>query len=230
MGSEISFKELMVQVFQKRWVRRVGLVPMTLFSLLAVYIFGAVLLGPFLRPPNYAPCVSFDGPALIGWFFGVGVSMVVGICAVFTAYFMRGIFKILYFSGAMFWIGVSINFPVAVLTTPNVDFNLELEDPQFLVGTWMDDRLQLELSADSTFVLTGYSTEWFRFPTGEVGGTWLLDGNNIYFSQRDRPTTKECMVTESEGFYFITYEEIVDLDGFSGNLGLMREEDWLANQ
>ncbi|MBU8934146.1 MAG: hypothetical protein KOO62_09070 [candidate division Zixibacteria bacterium] len=208
-----------------RWIRAIGLVPMTVYSYLAVISVYAMFCETINRPPNQV----FPGTDLIGmlgYLFFLSIIGTSGVFAFVTAYFMRGVFKILYVAGALAVLSSVSYLPLSFIFNAEVDFHPNVASQQFMVGKWMDTRHRLDLMSDSSYVLAyGGGSQ----PSGDSAiyrGVWRLEGNDIYLSNPGPRSTTPWNVRTSDGYYFITYAIPANPDAWSGNLGLMRESDW----
>lgn len=214
--------------FQKRWVRIVGLVPMSLYSLVSILLVYGLINDTVFRPPNKV----FSMTDLIGWMgylFFLSLLAGTGLLALFTAFKMGRIFKVLYIAGSLIILYAASYLPLNFLFTTDVEFYPDNVDAQFLIGKWMNDDFQLDLFSDSTYTLTYQSHFLFWGDSLSSGGIWRQDRHRIYFSNPYPYWTNPCEVTKSDGYYFITYGIPENFDAWTGDLGLMREKDWQAS-
>jgi len=166
----------------------------------------------------------------IGYLFFLGIIGASGILAIVTAYYLRGAFKILYIAGILAILSSASYLPLSFTHTALVDFHPEISDPQFLVGKWMDDTIELELISDSIYILNKKTGFLFRSDNVQNKGTWRLDRNKLYLQNLDSTWYSPWEVLSSDGYYFIAYYFPENFDAWSGYLGLMRETEWLADQ
>ena len=214
--------------FRKHWVRSVGYVVMTGYSLLAIFAVLNVLSQSVFRPPNQVfPPFNLIGFA--GYFFFLTAIFGSGVLAAVTAYYLRGAFRALYVAGALAILSAVTYLPLCLIFNADVDFYPPVPDSQFLVGKWMDDYYQLQLNEDGTYALNHQEGRFFWRDTLEhYEGGWTLEGNQINLS--NNPGLKNPWeVTKSQGQYFLTYGMPRDLDSWFGYLGLMREKEWLES-
>ena len=218
-----------MKFLQKRWVRIIGLVPMTLYTALAVYGAVGVIRETLFRPPNHVfPGTDLIG--IIGLFIFLGIVAGSGVLAVFTAYFMKGIYKILYYAGGLALASAIVFLPLSLIFNAEVDFHPRISGPEFVVGTWMDTHNRLDLRADSTYTFAYIDVSDPPDGKSKHSGTWSLDRHLLCLTPASPDTSMEWRVRESDGYYFITYEIPPNPDAWSGNLGMMRETEWLERR
>ena len=203
---------------------------MAVFSYLSLAFCYGLISATIFRSPNQV----FAMTDLIGWmgfFIFLAIIGGSGILAIVTAYFMRGVFQLLYVTGSLATLAAIAFFPLSFVFNANVDFNPKISDARTLEGQWMDENHSMKLLSDRTYVLTWHYYK--DFPDSGIKvyeGTWSLSRNEIRLTNfpPDRPGPWD--VRYSQGYYFITYDIPDNPDAWSGNLGLMREDDWLAVQ
>lgn len=214
-----------LKIRDNRWIRAFGFVPLTLYSVLSFISVKAVISNTVFRPHN----LVFPMTDLIGWFGYLAFLTSIagsGILAIWTAYYFRGVFKILYLSGSLAILSSMAYLPLSFLYNADVDFNPEISGQQFIVGTWMDNHNQLQLRADSSYVLDYKIRSIFLNDSSHFEGKWTLDRNRIHFSNLDPRWANPWEIRRSDGFYFITYSIPDNHDAWTGNLGLMRDFEW----
>ena len=166
---------------------------------------------------------------LIGWFgYAVFLAAIAGsgVLAILTADHFRGVFKVLYLSGALAIVSSISYLPLSLLCNAEVEFSPEISGQQVIVGNWKDDFYQLELKADSSYVLEYRVSSIFLDDSSHFEGNWRLDRNRIYFSNLDSQWANPWEIRKSDGLYFITYSIPDNADAWTGNLGLMKESEW----
>lgn len=208
--------------FEKRWVRIIGLLPMTLYCFLVFIAVSMVLDMSFLRDVNQV----FPGTDLIGmlgYFFFLGIVFGSGILAVVTAYFLKGVFRILYLAGSLAIISAVTYIPLAIAFSPNYVLRPEIPEFSYFVGEWVDRYYMLNIDADSSYQL--YTRKSL---TLLAQGKFQFDDDRIEFKIDSSEFQYPFRVVKSEGYYFIRYDIPENPDAWSGNLGLMRLVDWEA--
>lgn len=210
---------------QKRWVRIVGVISLTFYSYLSLGFAYSLISNTIFRPPNQV-FPATDGPGWIGYLLFLSIIGLSGILAVVTAYFMKGIFKILYVSGIVAFLSSILFFPLSFSFNAYVEFHPDISNTQFLVGSWINDRSRLMLNADSTYTLEYDDGCLWWYDSTHSKGTWSLDHNRLHLSDISYTSEHPWMIRKSSGYYFITYEVQGNPDAWTGDLGLMREDDW----
>lgn len=214
---------------QKRWVRAIGLVPMTLYTFFSLALIHMLVGDTVLRPVNQVFAMT-DGVGWLGFLFYLGFIGATGIMAGATAHYMRGVFKILYVAGAFAILYAVAFLPLSFVFNAEVDFRPDVPNSQFVEGRWKDVHVDLTLLPDSTYRLT-YDHEHLDEETAlGYEGRWSLERNKVHLSSVHPRWPSPWEVRASGGYHFITYSVPDNPDAWSGNLGLMRERDWLANQ
>lgn len=208
-------------LLRKRWVRIVGLVPMTVYSFLACLAMYAVLSDTVFRPPNHVFPMT-DMPGWIGYLFFLGIIVVSGAFAIATAFLMGGVFRVLYVSGPIAIVAAMLYLPLSFTFNATVDFHPDIEDQSVMIGTWVTADDRLSLFGDSTYVLTVDGGSQFR-------GTWRFDNGDLFLSHLQQDAVTAWPIFESGGYYFITHSIPANFDAWSGDLGFMRESDWIAS-
>jgi len=165
----------------------------------------------------------------IGYLFFLSLLAGTGLLALITAYKLGRIFKVLYIAGSLIILYSASYLPLNFLFTTDVEFYPDNIDAHFLSGKWMNDYYQLELVSDSTYKLTYREGFLFWEDSLSITGIWRCDRHEIYFSNPYPYWTDPCEVTKSDGYYFITYSIPDNFDAWTGDLGLMREKDWLES-
>lgn len=140
---------------------------------------------------------------------------------------MKGIFKVLYVAGILSLLSSITFLPLAFNFNADYDFRPEISNPQFLVGKWIDKSNQLELYSDSTYFLTHDNRFLIWGDSKHCEGTWEFDDGNIYLYNLNHNWPSPWAVNTSDGYYFITYSIPDNFDAWTGNLDLMREQEWL---
>ncbi len=217
----------MKDFLKKRWVRVVGLVPMAIYSVLATAAVWILISETLFRPPN----LVLSGTDIIGM-FGLAFFLAIiggsGVYAIITAYFMKGIFKILYIAGIFAIIAAAAYLPLKIVFNAEVDFHPSIPNQGFLVGIWYDDYYKIELGPDNSYVLTRDYESVIGGGGTQYKGEWRLSRNKLHLTNLPSLWPGPWEVRTSDGYYFITYHIPDNPDAWSGYLGLMREKDWLA--
>ena len=207
------------------WIRAVGTIPLSVYTVLAFISVKFVISGTIFRPANrLLPMTD-----LIGWLgYAVFLTGIAGsgIMAIWTAHYFRGIFKILYLSGALAIVSSISYLPLSLQRNAEVEFSPEISGQQFIVGSWKDEFYQLELKADNSYILDYRVSSYFLNDSSHFDGNWSLDRNRIHFSNLDPKWANPWEIRKSDGHYFITYSIPDNADAWTGNLGLMRESEW----
>ncbi|MCP4567182.1 MAG: hypothetical protein GY841_06350, partial [FCB group bacterium] len=207
---------------QKRWVRIIGIIPLSIYTYFAIMISYGLIADTVFRPPNKV----FPGTDLIGWLgymFFLGIILFSGIAAMVTAYFMNGIYRLLYISGGLAVFFALAFFPLNFKYTANYESQCDIPEPQGITGEWKNDWYQLTLREDSTFNLTHCWGNWFTQDTcTHYDGSWRFEKRNLYLTDPNRDFKMKCEIFRSQGYHFITYGIPENFDAWLGNLGMMR--------
>ncbi|MFH2050504.1 MAG: hypothetical protein ABIJ12_13795 [bacterium] len=216
----------MKEFLQKRWVRVAGIFPMAFYSYLAIMSVYIVVSETFFRPVHKIFPMT-DGIGWLGYLFFLSIVGCSGILAIITAYYMKGIFKVLYIAGAMAIISSAAYLPLSFIFCGEHDLYPEFSGEEFLCGKWINDSFALDLKEDNTYSITFYDSN----PSGKdklkYEGTWKLKHHEIFLDGLEPNWNQSWDLTWGNGYYFITYSISDNLDAWDGNLGLMREQDWL---
>jgi len=217
----------MKEFLQKRWVRIVGLIPMSIYSYLAIMSVYIVATETIFRPIHKVFSMT-DMIGWIGYLFFLSIIGCSGILAIMTAYYMKGVFKILYIAGAMAIISSVTYLPLSFIFGGDYELYPEVPNEEFLHGKWFNENTILELNPDNTFSIIYDNRSIIGGDSTNYEGTWEYGKlNKIYFDGLNPDWRNPWEVTWGNGYYFITYSIPDNFDAWTGDLGLMREQEWL---
>lgn len=216
-----------IPFLQKRWVRILGIFPATFYTLMAGLVTISLIEITIFRPPN-SVFPEMDMVDWVGLLFLSSIVFLSGVCAIVTAHFMRGFFRVLYFAGFLGIVGPCAHLPLTFVFNADVDFYPEITDEQFLVGDWKCEDYLLELREDGSFSVTIDEAFLFEDEGREYSGNWSHDLNKLTLMDEDADWSAEWEVRESDGYYFITYSVPETSDAWDGDLGMMRSDEWDA--
>lgn len=221
-----QFMGMIRDFLDKKWVRVVGILPMVLYSLFVFNLTRNILSTTVFRLPNQVTSGT-DLIGMIGYLFFLGIILWPAVAAIFTAYHMKGIYKFLYLPGSIALLLVLSHVPLSLYFNAEYDLNYKVDNPKMITGKWMDNWKQLQLNSDNTYSLTIRNDHYCGENRSRYEGTWKSDGNRLILSSTCNRHQSPWTMSSSDGYVFITYGIPENLDGWAGDLGLMREKDWL---